>query len=75
MLLAAVAVSAGRALICHDRRPGAANSAADQRRRTHRVPAAAGCEAVPWSLAEIEDVAAALPAWLAALPYLGATAA
>lgn len=29
-------------------------------------------EAVPWSLAEVEAVAAALPGWLAAVPYLGA---
>ena len=29
-------------------------------------------EAIPWTLAEIEAVAAELPAWLAAVPYLGA---
>lgn len=40
--------------------------------RSIQRPAPVKTEAIPWSLPEIEAVSAALPEWLAAVPYLGA---
>jgi integrase len=40
--------------------------------RSIQKPDPVKIEAIPWTLAEVEGVAAELPAWLAAVPYLGA---
>jgi integrase len=40
--------------------------------RSIQLPSPVKTDAVPWSLPEVEAVSAALPGWLAAVPYLGA---
>ena len=43
--------------------------------RSVQKPQAVRSEATPWTVAEVETVADQLPGHLAALPYLGSTAA